>query len=428
MLRRVSFLNLQHLPYLLNEICMHPKLLSIQDFTYTLPEEKIAAHPLPQRDQSKLLVWKNNAITEDIYRNIAAHIPGGSLLLFNNTKVVQARIFFKKPTGGVIEIFVLEPVPAAEGLHAAMQSRERVSCKCLIGGAGKWKHGRALQKQASIDGTEVFLEAAIRDRTPENFVIEFSWQPGTLTFIEILHLFGEMPIPPYLKRAADASDNERYQTLYAKHEGSVAAPTAGLHFTEQVFQSLEEKNIRSAFLTLHVGAGTFMPVKSNTMEGHHMHAEYMEINLELINMLVNNTAPVITVGTTAVRTVESLYWMGVKCFYQPGISSQDLEMKQWEVYEFDRPLPDAADALRALATWMQARETASLAIQTRIIIAPTYKPRIVSGLVTNFHQPNSTLLLLVAALIGENWKQLYAYALSHDFRFLSYGDGCLLLF
>jgi S-adenosylmethionine:tRNA ribosyltransferase-isomerase len=407
---------------------MHPKFLSIQDFSYTLPEEKIAAYPLPERDGSKLLVWKNNVITEDIYRNIATHIPVGSLLLFNNTKVVQARIFFKKPTGGVIEVFVLEPLKATGGINAAMQATGRVSCKCLIGGAGKWKHGRVLQKQACLQGKDIFLEAAIKDRTPDNFIIEFSWQPGTMTFIEILYLFGEMPIPPYLKRDADATDSERYQTLYAKQEGSVAAPTAGLHFTEPVFQSLEEKSIRSAFLTLHVGAGTFMPVKSGTMEGHHMHAEYMEIDLAFISMLAGNTDPVIAVGTTAVRTVESLYWMGVKCFFHPGISFQELEIKQWEPYEFEKPLPEARLALNSLSEWMKARDITNLSIQTQIIIAPTYKPRIISGLVTNFHQPNSTLLLLVAALIGDSWKQLYAYALSHDFRFLSYGDGCLLMF
>jgi S-adenosylmethionine:tRNA ribosyltransferase-isomerase len=408
-------------------ISMDPRQLFIKDFSYTLPEEKIAAFPLPERDLSRLLIYNKRSISEDIYRNIASHLPEEALLVFNNTRVVEARIIFQKPTGGLIEIFALEPGEQYPDVSMAMRSTGRVWWKCLIGGAGKWKHGQVLQKTIVKKEVDVVLTARIVDRGSDSFTIEFSWNPEWLNFAEILHDFGAIPIPPYLKRDTEAVDLERYQTVYAREGGSVAAPTAGLHFTAELFETLAARSIETEFITLHVGAGTFMPVKTDTISGHNMHAEYLQVEKKFIRKLADRRSEIFAVGTTSLRTLESLYWMGVKCTLDPFISRDDLQVKQWEPYEFHANInPGRGEALNALVSWMENNELEVLVIKTSILIAPPYRAKTVKGLITNFHQPASTLLLLVAALIGNEWRRVYDYALQHDFRFLSYGDGCLL--
>ncbi|HEY6504906.1 MAG TPA: S-adenosylmethionine:tRNA ribosyltransferase-isomerase [Chitinophagaceae bacterium] len=404
---------------------MHPKNISIKDYTYQLPEEKIARYPLAERDASKLLIWQQGNITEDLYRNIDQYLPEKSLLIFNNTKVVEARLLFQKPTGGVIEIFCLEPHENYTDITTAMLQQEKVLWKCLVGGASKWKRGQVLEKKIIVAEKNILLHATYIEKRTGHFIIELSWIPGNLSFAELLHHAGAIPLPPYIKREAETTDAERYQTIYAHHDGSVAAPTAGLHFTEPIFENLEKKNIQTDFLILHVGAGTFKPVKSETMEEHEMHAEFIDVSARTIeNILANLENSIIAVGTTSLRTIESLYWLGVK--YAAGNWQAAKEITQWEIYDALPQNIPAAEALQSLLLWMKENNSERLITKTQIIIAPGYKPRIVKGLITNFHQPGSTLLLLVAALIGDDWKKVYEYALQNEFRFLSYGDGCLL--
>lgn len=406
---------------------MHPRNLAIQDFTYELPEGRIAQHPLSRRDDSKLLTYRSGKLSEDTYRNISAHIPPQSLLIFNDTRVIAARLKFKKPSGGVIEIFCLSPHDQYADITSAMLQRGSVWWNCLIGGASKWKHGMVLEKQINTGDSVIVLKAAIAARAAETFVVELTWEPENLSLAEVLHLAGEIPLPPYMKREAESDDAERYQTTYAAHDGSVAAPTAGLHFTDDIFQSLSDKNIDRDFVTLHVGAGTFKPVKAGLMRDHTMHAEFIEVNRGTIEKLQKNTGTVFCVGTTSLRTVESLYWMGVKINQWPHINENELIIGQWEVYDrLDQYAVSVQEALQSLLAWMDDRNLQKLITQTQIFIAPGYKSRIIGGLITNFHQPQSTLLLLVAALIGEDWKRVYKYAMENNFRFLSYGDGCLL--
>lgn len=407
---------------------MHPAQLHIQDFTYNLPEHRIAKYPLPERDESKLLVYKQGEITEDRYRNITAHIPEGALLVFNDTKVVEARLKFQKPSGGVIEIFCLAPHSQYPDISTAMLQHGKVWWNCLVGGASKWKHGTLLEKTIHrIGHEEIVLKAAIVERLPDSFTIELTWNPATISFAEILHGAGLLPLPPYMKRDAQESDLDRYQTIYAVQDGSVAAPTAGLHFTNAIFESFAGKNIHTDFVTLHVGAGTFKPVKADSMKEHIMHSEFIDVKRKSIEALLQNIGRVFCVGTTAMRTVESLYWMGVKIKHNPGIDIKDVMITQWEVYdEWMKYSTSAEDSLHALLQWMGNNNMQRLITQTQILIAPVYTPAIISGLITNFHQPQSTLLLLVAALIGDDWRKVYDYALDNDFRFLSYGDGCLL--
>lgn len=403
----------------------HPKELAIKDFTYDLPDERIAKYPLPQRDESKLLVYKNGVIAEDVYKNIANHIPADSLLIFNNTKVVEARLLFQKPTGGVIEIFCLEPFGGVDITHAMMQ-KEKAKWKCLVGGASKWKSG-LLEKQIRYGNETITLYAEKIEQLTDTFVIELSWKPVDISFVEVLHAAGLIPLPPYLNRQAEQSDLERYQTIYAKNEGSVAAPTAGLHFTDEVIRSLNNKNILQQFVTLHVGAGTFKPVKSETMEGHEMHSEWIDVKKETIESIMQaHSKKIIPVGTTSFRTIESLYWMGLKTFYHSEISIEEMEIKQWDVYELADKTINADQSLQSLISWMDERKMNQIIIPTQLLVAPGYIPKIADAIVTNFHQPDSTLLLLVAALIGDDWKKVYDYALQNDFRFLSYGDGSLL--
>ncbi len=416
------------------------KHISIKDFTYTLPDDRIALHPAAMRDASKLLVYKNGSITEDIYKNIAGHLPGNSLLIFNNTKVIKARIRFQKPTGGVIEIFCLEPFEAINEYSTIMNKRGSVRWKCMIGGASKWKGGGLEKKlvvgssklvvgnkQLAIDNGQWKIRAKLLEKLSDAYVVEFSWEPADLSFAEVIEQAGDIPLPPYIKRNTDDTDSERYQTIYARDEGSVAAPTAGLHFTKEIFDGFAEKNIQPAFVTLHVGAGTFKPVKADTMQGHEMHAEWIEVSREMIASLIDNIdKPVIAVGTTSLRTLESLYWMGFKAMLQPTI--EQLQLSQWEIYEepLTNNIPTAKESLLALSDWMDRNHLDKLFTQTQLLIAPGYSFKMINALVTNFHQPQSTLLLLVAAAVGDDWRKVYDYALQHEFRFLSYGDGSLL--
>jgi len=407
---------------------MHPKDISISNFDYVLPEEKIALFPLEERDQSKLLIFKNDGINEDIYLNVANYLPEKSFLVFNDTKVIKARILFTKLTGGVIEIFCLEPYETVNDYAVVLQKKKSVRWKCMIGGAGKWKQ-KYLEKKFIINNDEVTLKAQLVEKLSDAYVVELSWEPGEYSFAEIIEHAGRTPLPPYIKREAGDSDSERYQTIYSKYEGSVAAPTAGLHFTQRIFSSLNERNINTGFVTLHVGAGTFKPVKSETMEGHEMHAEWIDVSAGFIEQLVQNISNgIFCVGTTSVRTVESLYWMGIKAVLYPKSTMEELEIKQWEVYENDmmNNSCSAEEALKALLTFLHNKKTGRLFTRTQIIIAPGYPFKIVKGMITNFHQPKSTLLLLVAAMAGKRWKEIYEYALNNNFRFLSYGDGCLI--
>ncbi len=407
-----------------------PRNISINDYTYSLPEERIAKYPLAERDASKLLIYEEGVISEDAYKNIAYHIPEKSLLVFNNTKVVEARLLFQKLTGGIIEIFCLEPHEQYADITSAMLQKGKVLWQCLVGGVSKWKQGQVLEKRIQQDGQEIILRAAYIEKRNDSFIIELSWSPNELSFAEVLHHAGAIPLPPYIKRAVEEADSERYQTVYAQADGSVAAPTAGLHFTENIFNSLKEKNIQTDFVTLHVGAGTFKPVKSNTMQEHDMHAEWIDVSKATIeNILKNLDNNIIAVGTTSLRTIESLYWLGVKQLAvgskQPTYDSFRI-LSQWEAYELAGKNITVKKALESLLQWMDKNNMDRLVTKTQILIAPCYPFKIVKGLVTNFHQPQSTLLLLVAALIGEDWRKVYGYALQNDFRFLSYGDGSLL--
>ena len=412
---------------------MNPGNLSIKDFTYNLPEDRIAKHPLPERDASKLLVYEDGKITEDVYKNLDRHLPSNSLLVFNDTRVIKARLLFQKSTGGVIEIFCLEPHEQYPDITTAMNQDGKVLWECLIGGASKWKHGQILEKKIS-SSKEIFLHAKYVEKKIDCFVIEFTWNDNSLNFAEILHHAGVVPLPPYIKRATERSDEERYQTIYANQEGSVAAPTAGLHFTKHVFKKLRLKNIKTDFVTLHVSAGTFKPVKSETIEGHEMHSEFINVSRGTIeNIFQNLSENIIPVGTTSLRTIESLYWLGVKSAIGPArreqsgiLQQKSIELGQWECYELEKINVEPKQALGALIEFMRKENMERMITTTQILIGPPYKPRIAKALVTNFHQPQSTLLLLVAALINEDWKKVYDYALQHDFRFLSYGDGCLL--
>ena len=405
---------------------MHPKRLLIKDFLYDLPEEKIAKYPLPQRDESKLLVYKDGTITESIYYNLNDFIPENALLIFNNTKVVEARLLFQKSTGSNIEIFCLEPADIYADITTAMLQKGKVLWKCLVGGAKKWKE-ETLTKEIETGSKKLQVIAKKIEKFTDYFLVEFNWDDASLSFAEILHEAGSIPLPPYLNRAAEESDKERYQTIYARHDGSVAAPTAGLHFTERLFQKLDKKNIQRDFVTLHVGAGTFKPVKAETMQEHEMHTEFIDVRATLIeNILKHIDEKVIAVGTTSLRTIESLYWLGVKTILQPTIIAEDLQVYQWDAYDVDAENISAKDALQSLLKWMQQNSLSNLITKTQIIIAPGYDFKVAKALITNFHQPQSTLLLLVAALIGDDWRKVYNYALKNNFRFLSYGDGCLL--
>lgn len=401
---------------------LHPSRLRIEDYTYHLPQKRIATYPLPKRDNAKLLVYDNGSMREDIYAHIAQFIPQNTLMVFNQTKVVQARLVFTKPTGGSIEVFCLEPHQQYADIQIAMLQTKKVWWQCMVGGAAKWKDGMVLK----MIGDDVELSASIIERSSSVFTIELSWNDDK-TFAEVLNIAGKIPLPPYLHRDAEETDKERYQTIYAKEEGSVAAPTAGLHFTNDVLATINNKNIKTDFVTLHVGAGTFKPVKATTMQEHDMHAEWIDVNIDLIkNVAMHLKQGIVAVGTTTLRTLESLYWIGGELLDGRQPNFDKIAVPQWTPYNDASIKHTPQQAIQALIDYLLKNNLDRLVTRTQILIAPGYEFKLVKGLITNFHQPQSTLLLLVAAFIGKDWEKVYSYALNNNFRFLSYGDGSLL--
>ena len=403
---------------------MDTKHIRISDYNYPLPDERIAKFPLAQRDHSKLLVYNHGEVGEDTFCHLPSHLPQGALMVFNNTKVIQARLHFRKETGALIEIFLLEPAEPSD-YELMFQMRGHCSWYCLVGNLKKWKEG-TLRREIEIHGQTVVVTATRGPIHGTSHRIDFEWT-GDFSFAEIIDAMGELPIPPYLNRETQESDKTTYQTVYSKIKGSVAAPTAGLHFTPEVLADLDAHGIQREELTLHVGAGTFKPVKSEEIEGHEMHTEYVSVRRDTIRKLIDHDGCAIAVGTTSVRTLESLYYMGLKVMRDPSLNEDQLHVAQWEPYTGDSPSCDTVTALKALLAWMDARSLTVLHSSTQIIIAPGYDYHIVKMLVTNFHQPQSTLLLLVSAFVKGDWHKIYDYALSHDFRFLSYGDSSLLI-
>ena len=401
------------------------KTTYIDQFDYTLPDAFIARYPVSPRHDSKLLVYKQGQITSDRYFNLPEYLEPNTLLLVNNSKVIEARLLFRKSTGAQIEVFCLEHGEIYPDVSTAMQQKGQVEWICQIGGVKKWKTGLvALHFQAG--GKEQTLYAEQLERLESGFKIHFHWTDTTLTFAEILHLAGKIPLPPYLNRETEESDKCNYQTVYAQEDGSVAAPTAGLHLTDELFTSLEAKQIHTAQLTLHVGAGTFKPVKAETAEEHDMHAEFLEIRRELLQRLLENPEQTrIAVGTTSLRTLESIYWMGVKLLHNADLTLKSVQLAQWEAYNLPQHVSFAA-ALEALLNQFDKEQCDQLLTKTSIMIKPGYRIRSVDAILTNFHQPRSTLLLLIHAFVGDDWKHIYEYALTNDYRFLSYGDGSLL--
>lgn len=400
------------------------KHIKINDYNYPLPEERIAKFPLPVRDQSKLLVYRKGEISETVFTSLPNYLESGSLMIFNNTKVIQARLHFRKETGALIEIFCLEPIqPNDYALN--FQQTQHAAWLCMIGNLKKWKEG-SLQKELTVKGKPLTLTATRGACHGASHWVDFTWNNDEVTFADILEVFGELPIPPYLNRETQESDKETYQTVYSKIKGSVAAPTAGLHFTQRVLDSLAEKGVDLEEVTLHVGAGTFKPVKSEEIEGHEMHTEYISVNRRTIEKLLAHQGEAIAVGTTSVRTLESLYYIGTTISQHPDASQEELHVKQWQPYETSSSL-SAIEALQQILNYMERHQLETLHTSTQIIIAPGYEYKIVKKMITNFHQPQSTLLLLVSAFVKGNWKSIYDYALSHDFRFLSYGDSSLLI-
>ncbi len=396
--------------------------IKTSDYSYPLPDERIAKYPLAERDASNLLVWKNGTIKNDRFKNIVHHLPENTLLVFNNTRVIHARLIFKKETGARIELFCLEPVHPSDH-QLAFQEKQKVTWKCMVGNAKKWKAGPLLLG-VDMAGKQVQLKAEKKAQHGNSFNIEFSWD-HPFTFAEVIEKTGILPIPPYLHRESEPSDEKTYQTVYAKTDGSVAAPTAGLHFTDAVLQRLTAKNIATGELTLHVGAGTFQPVKSETIDGHTMHHEQVIVPKKFIESLITGKQKIIAVGTTSVRSLESLYWLGQK-LEQREMHGGNLEISQWEPYENKRNT-DVKKALQNIWKYLEETQQNTLRFSTQIIIVPGYEFKLVEGMITNFHQPQSTLLLLISAFLGNDWKKVYDYALANDFRFLSYGDSNLYL-
>ena len=397
----------------------HYKDILIDEYNYELPNEKIAEHPLESRDASKLLVW-NVGIKDEVFSHLPDFLPLSSTLVLNNTKVIEARLFFQKETGGVIEIFCLEPWEPRDVAVSMAVTTGHIKWLCLIGGASKWKKGQVLHKKVLIEGEEVVLNASYIGKEVDSFIIEFDWTSHH-SFAEVLHHAGAIPLPPYIKRKAEEEDATRYQTIFAEYEGSVAAPTAALHFTQGVFDRLAQKNIHPLYVTLHVGAGTFKPVKAEVIGEHAMHAESFVVSADTLQALMT-AETIVAVGTTSLRTLESLHWLGVKLLG----AHTDFTLEQWEAYDLEKLEITFQQSLRALLYHMEQHRLETLHCRTSLIIVPGYRFKSAKALVTNFHQPRSTLLLLVAAFIGEDWKKVYDHALTHNYRFLSYGDSSLL--
>ena len=399
--------------------------IRIEDFDYPLPDERIAKFPLAKRDESKLLLYRQGAVGETQFKHITRFLPAGSLMVFNNTRVIQARLLFRKPTGARIEVFCLEPVEPHD-YALVFQQTERCRWMCLVGNLKKWKEG-TLSREVLVGGETVLLKAERLQSCGDSHLIEFTWDHPTCTFADLLDAAGVLPIPPYLNRETEASDLQTYQTVYSKVKGSVAAPTAGLHFTPEVLADIDAQGIGREEVTLHVGAGTFKPVKSETIEGHEMHTEFISVRRSSIERIKNNLGRIIAVGTTSVRTLESLYYIGVTLAANPNAMAEELVVDQWMPYdEANNRLP-VAEALQQIVDYLDRNGVDRLVTATRIIIVPGYDFKLVRGLVTNFHQPKSTLLLLISAFVKGDWRTIYDYALAHDFRFLSYGDSSLLL-
>ncbi|RHJ86741.1 S-adenosylmethionine:tRNA ribosyltransferase-isomerase [Parabacteroides sp. AM08-6] len=399
--------------------------IRIEDYDYSLPDERIAKFPLSKRDESKLLLYRDGTVGESVFKHLTDYLPKGSLMVFNNTRVIQARLLFQKETGARIEIFCLEPVEPHD-YALVFQQTERCSWTCLVGNLKKWKEG-LLSKDVTIDGETVTLKAEKKQTCGDSHLIEFTWDHPSYTFADILDAAGVLPIPPYLHRETEKSDLQTYQTVYSKIKGSVAAPTAGLHFTPEVLADLDAKGFGREELTLHVGAGTFKPVKSETIEGHEMHTEFISVRRSSIERIKNNLGKIIAVGTTSVRTLESLYYIGVTLASNPNATAGELVVGQWMPYEEENNRLTPTEALQNILNYLDKHQANKLVTATQIIIAPGYTFKIVRGIVTNFHQPKSTLLLLISAFVKGDWKNIYDYALASDFRFLSYGDSSLLL-
>ena len=398
--------------------------ISIEDYNYSLPDERIAKFPLPKGDESKLLLYRDGKVSESVFKHITDYLPEGSLMVFNNTRVIQARLLFQRATGAQIEVFCLDPA-APHDYELIFQQTEACNWICLIGNAKKWKEP-VLSREITVAGQTVRLSAEKVQSYGETHQVRFSWDGG-FSFAEVLDAAGELPIPPYLHRKTEESDLKTYQTVYSKIKGSVAAPTAGLHFTPEVLADLDAKGFGREELTLHVGAGTFKPVKSETIEGHEMHTEYISVRRSTIERVMQNFGKIIAVGTTSVRTLESLYYIGVTLATHPDATSEELVVRQWMPYEDANNRLTPTEALQNILDYLDKHQLNTLITATQIIIAPGYEFKVVKGIVTNFHQPKSTLLLLISAFVKGDWKNIYDYALGHDFRFLSYGDSSLLL-
>ncbi|MBQ3989541.1 MAG: S-adenosylmethionine:tRNA ribosyltransferase-isomerase [Bacteroidales bacterium] len=398
--------------------------ININDYNYDLPDEKIAKYPLDERDMSKLLVFDGDKIEEDRFRNISTHLPAGSLLLFNDTKVINARMIFEKETGARIEVFCLDPISPSDYAQAFAQNG-RCSWKCLVGNSKKWKDGR-LKKSIIVDGKNLDLYITRVREIGNSFEILFEWDNPDICFSQIIDVGGNIPIPPYLNRNSEDIDKVRYQTVYSHYQGSVAAPTAGLHFTERVMGDLKKCNIQSDAVTLHVGAGTFQPVKTDNAAEHKMHTEHFIVKRTTIEKIVQYLGNITITGTTTVRTVESLFCVGAQIFENKDVAAEEFHVSQWEAYEY-KDKYDVREILENLLSWMTAKGLEYIRCATQIMIVPGFRFRITDRLITNFHQPKSTLLLLLSAFIGEDWRKVYNYALENNFRFLSYGDSCLFL-
>ena len=405
---------------------MDTKHIQIKDFNYNLPDERIAKFPLAKRDNSKLLLYRHGEVTEDVFHNIAQYLPKGALMVFNNTKVIQARLHFRKETGALIEVFLLEPYMPAD-YEQMFQTTGHCSWLCMIGNLKKWKEG-TLKRTFDVKGKEVTLVAERKEDVHKSYRVDFSWDASDVSWAELLDAVGELPIPPYLNRETQESDKTTYQTVYSKIKGSVAAPTAGLHFTPEVLADIDRHGIDREELTLHVGAGTFKPVKSEEIQDHEMHTEYICVHRQTLEKLIRHEAKAIAVGTTSVRTLESLYYIGVKLEKTLDLSEEELHVRQWEPYENAVAKPiTPLKAIENILAYLDKHGLSALHASTQIIIAPGYEYNIVKMLVTNFHQPQSTLLLLVSAFVHGDWRKIYDYVLAHDFRFLSYGDSSLLI-
>lgn len=401
------------------------KHIKIKDYNYPLTDVRIAKYPLSERDHSKLLIYDKGEIKEDVFYNIAEYLPKNALMIFNNTKVIQARMHFRKDTGALIEVFLLEPYAPAD-YEQMFQTTSECSWLCLVGNLKKWK-GQQLGREINIKGKDVFVKVDYEREHHTSHLIKFSWNNNEVSFAEILDAIGELPIPPYLNRETQESDKTTYQTVYSKIKGSVAAPTAGLHFTDNILSSVSNYGIDLEEITLHVGAGTFKPVKSDEIGEHNMHSEFVCVHKSTIEKLLLHDGKAIAVGTTSVRTLESLYYVGLKLLKDKDLSEDELHVCQWEPYADDVKQVSAVKAIEQIREYMEEKNVNSIHFSTQIIIVPGYDYKIVKMLVTNFHQPQSTLLLLVSAFLHGDWKRVYDYALSHDFRFLSYGDSSLLI-